>query len=206
MSKIEFSLDANAYRITLNDPPLHILDIAMLEELRDALGKVNNDRHCLIITASGEKSFSAGASVQDHLGDRAVMMLRQFQDALGGALSSVCFEDCSLPRAVAFPHADNIQPLPHPGKNRRGRDGQGSAGRAIRRRRRTRIIGAKASTRRSWLPSTPHRLPLLDERVQSLARVLRLHQFFEIEPLDGRESFIEVRILREPERALREAQ
>src|SRR5438128_209977 len=78
MSKIEFSLDANAYRITLNDPPLHILDIAMLEELRDALGKVNNDRHCLIITASGEKSFSAGASVQDHLGDRAVMMLRQF--------------------------------------------------------------------------------------------------------------------------------
>ena len=78
MSKIEFSLDANAYRITLNDPPLHILDIAMLEELRDALGKINNDRHCLIITASGEKSFSAGASVQDHLGDRAVMMLRQF--------------------------------------------------------------------------------------------------------------------------------
>ena len=61
MSKIEFSSDANAYRITLNDPPLHILDIAMLEELRDALGKVNNDRHCLIITASGEKSFSAGA-------------------------------------------------------------------------------------------------------------------------------------------------
>ena len=78
MSKIEFASDANAYRITLNDPPLHILDIAMLEELRDALGKVNNDRHCLIITASGEKSFSAGASVQDHLGDRAVMMLRQF--------------------------------------------------------------------------------------------------------------------------------
>src|SRR5437588_7266057 len=78
MSKIDFITDANAYRITLNDPPLHILDIAMLEELRNALGKVANDRHCLIITATGEKAFSAGASVQDHIGDRAVTMLRQF--------------------------------------------------------------------------------------------------------------------------------
>jgi len=80
MSKIQFTAEANAYRIALNDPPLHILDIAMLEELRDALGKVKNDRHCLIIGASGEKSFSAGASVQDHLGDRAVAMLDRFHE------------------------------------------------------------------------------------------------------------------------------
>src|SRR5439155_11534710 len=78
MPKIEFATDANAYRITLNDPPLHILDIAMLEELRSALGRVINDRHCLIIAASGEKAFSAGASVQDHLGDRVVTMLQRF--------------------------------------------------------------------------------------------------------------------------------
>jgi cyclohexa-1,5-dienecarbonyl-CoA hydratase len=80
MPKIEFATDANAYRITLNDPPLHILDIAMLEELRSALGRVANDRHCLIISASGEKAFSAGASVQDHLGDRAVTMLQRFHE------------------------------------------------------------------------------------------------------------------------------
>jgi len=80
MPKIEFATDANAYRITLNDPPLHILDIAMLEELRSALGRVINDRHCLIIAASGEKAFSAGASVQDHLGDRVVTMLQRFHE------------------------------------------------------------------------------------------------------------------------------
>ena len=80
MPKIEFATDANAYRITLNDPPLHILDIAMLEELRSALGRVANDRHCLIISASGEKAFSAGASVQDHLGDRVVTMLQRFHE------------------------------------------------------------------------------------------------------------------------------
>jgi cyclohexa-1,5-dienecarbonyl-CoA hydratase len=78
--KIDFASDANAYRITLNDPPLHILDIALLEELRGALQRVGNDRHCLIIGATGEKAFSAGASVQDHLGDRVITMLQRFHE------------------------------------------------------------------------------------------------------------------------------
>ncbi len=78
--KVVFSSDANAYRITLSDPPLHILDIGMLEELREALGRVGNDRHALIIEATGEKAFSAGASVQDHLGDRVAAMLSAFHD------------------------------------------------------------------------------------------------------------------------------
>jgi cyclohexa-1,5-dienecarbonyl-CoA hydratase len=79
MPKIEFTTDANAYRITLNDPPLNILDIAMLEELRDALSGVKNDRHALIVNANG-KAFSAGASVQDHVGDRVVTMLQRFHE------------------------------------------------------------------------------------------------------------------------------
>src|SRR5687768_17012557 len=78
--KVAFSADAHAYRITLSDPPLHILDITMLEELREALGRVGNDRHALIIDAAGEKAFSAGASVQDHLGDRVATMLSAFHD------------------------------------------------------------------------------------------------------------------------------
>src|SRR5205814_7928508 len=75
MPKIEFTADANAYRITLADPPLHILDIAMLDELRDALARVQPDRHVLIIDAQGEKAFSAGASVQDHIDERVAIML-----------------------------------------------------------------------------------------------------------------------------------
>src|SRR5205823_2392512 len=39
-----------------------------------------DDRHCLIIGSSGAKAFSAGASVQDHLGDRVVTMLQRFHD------------------------------------------------------------------------------------------------------------------------------
>src|SRR3954467_13238569 len=80
MPKITFTTDANAYRITLADPPLNILDIAMLEELRDAVAIVKLDRHALIIDAQGDKAFSAGASVQDHLGDRVATMLARFHD------------------------------------------------------------------------------------------------------------------------------
>ncbi|HSP16995.1 MAG TPA: enoyl-CoA hydratase/isomerase family protein [Thermoanaerobaculia bacterium] len=80
MSKILFSTDDHAYRIALNDPPLHILDIAMLEELRDAISRVQNDRHCLIITSTGDRGFSAGASVHDHTADRVATMLARFHD------------------------------------------------------------------------------------------------------------------------------
>ena len=80
MPKIVSSSDEHAYRITLNDPPLHILDIAMLEELRDALESVNADRHALVIDATRSRAFSAGASVQDHAPDRVSEMLARFHD------------------------------------------------------------------------------------------------------------------------------
>ncbi|HEV2720666.1 MAG TPA: enoyl-CoA hydratase/isomerase family protein [Thermoanaerobaculia bacterium] len=80
MSKISVSENEHAYRITLNDPPLNILDIEMLEELRDAIAAAKPDRHALILDAAGEKAFSAGASVQDHLGDRVATMLDRFHD------------------------------------------------------------------------------------------------------------------------------
>jgi cyclohexa-1,5-dienecarbonyl-CoA hydratase len=80
MLKLQVTSDAHAYRITLADPPLHILDIALLGELREAIAALRPDRHALILDAQGEKAFSAGASVQDHLGDRVSGMLERFHD------------------------------------------------------------------------------------------------------------------------------
>jgi cyclohexa-1,5-dienecarbonyl-CoA hydratase len=80
MSKITVSSDPNAHRLTLDAPPLHILDMAMLEELRDAISRVKNDRRALIIDATGDRAFSAGVSVQDHLGERVAEMLATFHD------------------------------------------------------------------------------------------------------------------------------
>jgi len=79
MQKIAIHYDDRSYRITLADPPLNILDVQMLGDLRDALSQIRADRQLLIIDAQG-KAFSAGASVQDHIGDRVVTMLERFHE------------------------------------------------------------------------------------------------------------------------------
>src|ERR1700730_17076536 len=56
------------------------------------------------------------------------------------------------------------------------------------------------------LSATPHRLALLNERVQPLIRVLRPHQLLEVEAFDLGQSLIEVGALRDAECAFREAQ
>ncbi len=99
--KITTSSDSNAYRITLSDPPLNILDIEMLAELRDAIAAVKPDRHALVIDAAGEKAFSAGASVNDHLGDRVVTMLQLFHDCFR-QLAKLDLITVALVRGVAL--------------------------------------------------------------------------------------------------------
>jgi cyclohexa-1,5-dienecarbonyl-CoA hydratase len=101
MPKIQFATDDHAYRITLDDAPLHIMDIAMLGELRDAVARVKPDRHALIIDSTGEKAFSAGASVQDHLGDRVKEMLKVFHDTFR-ALADLDLVTIALVRGAAL--------------------------------------------------------------------------------------------------------
>lgn len=101
MAKIITSSDEHSYRITLSDPPLNILDITMLEELRDAVAAVRPDRHTLIIEGAGEKAFSAGASVQDHLGDRVKTMLHHFHETFR-ALAALDVVTVALVRCVAL--------------------------------------------------------------------------------------------------------
>lgn len=66
-------------RITLNHPPLNIIDIPMMEEMRAAIsqaGTVGGSK-ILIIDHHG-KAFSAGVSIQDHTPDKVEKMLEEF--------------------------------------------------------------------------------------------------------------------------------
>src|SRR5712691_1453036 len=99
--KVRFASDDHTYRITLDDPPLHILDIELLEELREAISRVGSDRHALIITSTGDRAFSAGASVQDHLGDRVATMLARFHDCFR-MLARLDIVTVALVRGVAL--------------------------------------------------------------------------------------------------------
>lgn len=64
--------------ITLDRPPLNIMDIAMMRELDTVLKEVVKHTDFLIFEGAGPKGFSAGAEVKDHTPDRVADMLHAF--------------------------------------------------------------------------------------------------------------------------------
>jgi len=68
--------------LTINRPPLNVLNIATMEEMNDALSSLvdNKEVKVLVISGSGEKAFSAGVDVADHTEDKVEKMLQVFHD------------------------------------------------------------------------------------------------------------------------------
>jgi cyclohexa-1,5-dienecarbonyl-CoA hydratase len=64
--------------VTLDRPPLNIMDIAMMRELDRALTDVVKHSDFIIFEGAGPKGFSAGAEVKDHSPDRVADMLHAF--------------------------------------------------------------------------------------------------------------------------------
>ena len=72
----------SVFSITLNNPPLNIMDLVMIEELRAALRKAEASPavQVIVFRGSGPRGFSAGVSVQDHTPDRVGTVLPRFDD------------------------------------------------------------------------------------------------------------------------------
>jgi cyclohexa-1,5-dienecarbonyl-CoA hydratase len=70
--------DAGILHITLSAPPLNILDIAMMRELRGALASASGDLWCVVLEGAGERAFSAGADIREHTADTVEEMLTTF--------------------------------------------------------------------------------------------------------------------------------
>jgi len=67
-------------KITINRPPLNILNIDTLEEVNDALAQLRTDDEVkvVVITGAGNRAFSAGVDVGDHLGEKLPKMVEVF--------------------------------------------------------------------------------------------------------------------------------
>jgi cyclohexa-1,5-dienecarbonyl-CoA hydratase len=64
--------------ITLDRPPLNILNIAMMRALDGAIEQVLPSCDFLVFLGAGQKAFSAGAEVADHAPERVSEMLQAF--------------------------------------------------------------------------------------------------------------------------------
>jgi len=75
-------LRAGLLRISMNRPPLNILDLATIQALTAALRRARADRQTrlIVLTSEGERAFSAGVDVRDHLPGKDAEMLAAVQD------------------------------------------------------------------------------------------------------------------------------
>jgi enoyl-CoA hydratase/carnithine racemase len=66
--------------LTLNRPPLNIIDCDTLVELNTALEQLAKDDEVkvLLLRGSGNKAFSAGVEVKDHIGAKMPKMMKEF--------------------------------------------------------------------------------------------------------------------------------
>jgi cyclohexa-1,5-dienecarbonyl-CoA hydratase len=80
LKNIIYEKDGGAARIVINRPPLNVLNVETLEEMGKALKDVGRDDtiNVLVISGSGEKAFSAGVEIKDHLPDRIEETLESF--------------------------------------------------------------------------------------------------------------------------------
>lgn len=70
--------------ITLDRPPLNILDLPTIKHLGQELDELSNDSELqvLVLRGAGEKAFSAGVAVQDHTAEKVPTMLAEFHGAI----------------------------------------------------------------------------------------------------------------------------
>ncbi len=71
--------------LTIDRPPLNILDIPTIQHLGAAiatLDELRDDLQVVVLRGAGERAFSAGVSVQDHTPEKVGPMLESFHRAI----------------------------------------------------------------------------------------------------------------------------
>lgn len=70
--------------LSIDRPPLNILDLTTLRALRHELAELMTDRELqlLILRGSGDRAFSVGVAVEDHSPENVAPMLQEFHGAI----------------------------------------------------------------------------------------------------------------------------
>ena len=70
-------------RITLNHPPLNVIDFQMMDELLAAIQQLEQRKEVsVVIISGGERAFSAGVDVAVHTPDKVQTMLQKFHGVI----------------------------------------------------------------------------------------------------------------------------
>jgi len=87
--RISVDLEVPVVRITLNNPPLNIIDLEMIGELLAALEQAETiPQITVIVLAGGERAFSAGVDIAAHTPERVQVMLGAFHGVIRAVIAS----------------------------------------------------------------------------------------------------------------------
>lgn len=75
---MQFGLERRTAWITLDRPPLNVLDIPMMESMDAALDRALPDCDFVVFQGAGAKAFSTGVEIADHTPERVAGMLSAF--------------------------------------------------------------------------------------------------------------------------------
>jgi cyclohexa-1,5-dienecarbonyl-CoA hydratase len=76
---IQFHPGPRVASVVLNRPPLNIINLQMMDELNAAWDEIDDlEAQVIVISAAGDRGFSAGVDVADHVPDRLDAMLSKF--------------------------------------------------------------------------------------------------------------------------------
>ena len=82
-TRIAVTVEAPIARLVLQNPPLNVIDLAMMDELSQALTDLEARTEISVVILSGsEKAFSAGVDVAAHTPDNIDEMLGKFHGAI----------------------------------------------------------------------------------------------------------------------------
>jgi cyclohexa-1,5-dienecarbonyl-CoA hydratase len=89
LNRIVVALEPPVARITLNNSPLNVIDMPMMDELASALSEIEADENLSTVVIRGEeKSFSAGVDVAAHAPDKVGSMVEKFHGVVRALLTS----------------------------------------------------------------------------------------------------------------------
>jgi cyclohexa-1,5-dienecarbonyl-CoA hydratase len=89
LTRISYHTHPPVARITLHNPPVNVIDIAMIEELATVIADVESRADLsAIVFSGGDKVFSAGVDVAAHTPDKVNEMLSKFHGVFRALISS----------------------------------------------------------------------------------------------------------------------
>jgi cyclohexa-1,5-dienecarbonyl-CoA hydratase len=95
--RLAVDLDPPVARITLQNPPLNIIDIPMMRELQQALTELEVRQNIPTVVFTGSnRAFSAGVDVKAHTPDRVAEMLHEFHAVIRALVGTRKITICAV--------------------------------------------------------------------------------------------------------------